>query len=144
MSKLILLIDDDKLPMKYYTKALEESGFAVEHFVEPDGALKFMEKNKTDIDMVVLDIMMPSGKTYKEKDTKMGLTTGLFLFKDIKSIAPKVPVIVLTNVRNPETLNEFPKECLFQKMNTPPFKLVEIIAKNIGGVDGDYGYSKET
>jgi DNA-binding NtrC family response regulator len=133
MGKIVLLIDDDNLPMKFYIKALEESGFTVKRFLGPDDVLDFMEKNAAEIGVVVLDIMMPPGKRYKDENTKEGLRTGVFLFKDIRRMYPNIPVIVLTNVKNPETLCEFPKDQLIQKMNCPPFTLVELVDKNIIG-----------
>lgn len=128
MGKQVLLVDDDRLPMRFYVRALEKSGFNVKHCLEPDSALSFVEDCKTGqqtIDVVILDIMMPPGKTYSSKDTNQGLTTGVLLLKRIKELLPNVPVVVLTNVRNPETIDkikQFEVEVL-EKTKSPAFEL---------------------
>ena len=55
MAELVLLVDDDKLPMQYYVRALEQKGFKVKHCLEPDSALDFLEKKAGQIDAVILN-----------------------------------------------------------------------------------------
>jgi CheY-like chemotaxis protein len=134
MKELILLVDDDRLPMKFYVKALLQKDFEVEHCLEPDSALAFARKKTTKIALIIMDIMMPPGETYRYKDTKEGLITGTFLFKDLRKedCCPNTPIVVLTNVRNPETLDKFNNQGLVklvQKMQCPPFELVEIVCE---------------
>ena len=130
MKKLVLLIDDDRLPMKYYVMAFQQEGFKVKQCLEPDSALDYVQKKGSEIDAIILDIMMPPGETYKNEDTNEGLITGVFLLKGLRKCCPAVPVVVLTNVKNPDTLNEFKDEDLVkvvQKMECPPFELVELV-----------------
>lgn len=134
MEKLVLLIDDDKLPMQFYIKALEQKGYKVKHCLEPDTALDFVRKKGSQIAAIILDIMLPPGKTYKNVDTNEGLRTGLFLLRDLRMCCPDVPIAVLTNVKNPETLSEFGGESLVtvvQKMKCPPFELAELTSAMI-------------
>jgi len=127
--KLVLLIDDNKLPMQFYIKALKQEGFEVEQCFEPDSALDFVEKNKEQIAVIILDIMMPPGKTYNSKDTKEGLKTGNFLYDGLRALCPNTPILVLTNVNQPETLKKFYDLGIDvkQKISCPPFELVELI-----------------
>ncbi len=130
MKKLVLLIDDDKLPMQYYVKALRQEGFKVEHCLEPDSALDFARKKGQQIDAIVLDIMLSPGKAYKDKKTVEGLKTGIFLSDNLQQLCPGKPVVVLTNVKNEETLNHFeesPQVKVIQKLDCPPFKFVEML-----------------
>jgi len=135
MAGLVLLIDDDKLPMQFYVKAMEQKGFEVKQCYEPDSAIAFMEKKASGIDAIILDIMLPPGKRYgKKKDTHEGLITGVFLLEELREEDhyPDTPVIVLTNVKNPDTLNEFRNKPLVkvaQKMDYPPFELAELVEK---------------
>lgn len=134
MEKLVLLVDDDNLPMQYYVKALKQKGFKVEHCLEPDSALDFVKKRGEEIVAIILDIMLPPGKTYQDKDTNQGLKTGVFLLEDLRKYCPNIPVVVLTNVRNPNTLDEFkdkPLVKLAQKMDYPPFELSDLVNKMI-------------
>lgn len=135
MAKLVLLVDDDKLPMQFYVRALERKGYEVKHFLEPDGALEFVSKKASEIEAIVLDIMMPPGRY---KNTNQGLRTGVFLLPDIRKHCPDIPVVVLTNVKNPNTLNEFKGKSsvkVVQKMAYPPFELADLVSKLTSGGD---------
>jgi len=130
MGKLILLIDDDKLPMLYYVKALEEMDFKVKQCYDPDSAIEFAKSHGSNIAAILLDVMMPPGKAYRNVNTNEGLRTGVFLFDDLRKHCPRVPVVVLTNVRNPETLSSFKEGALLkiaQKTDWPPFELTELV-----------------
>lgn len=132
MKRLVLLVDDDRLPMRYYVRALEQKGFTVRHCLEPDSALEFVTRNASEIAAVVLDIMMPPGNKYKTQDTNEGLATGGFLLEDIRAHCPNAPVVVLTNVKNPETLAKFqqgPFLQVVQKMDHPPFELADLVTE---------------
>lgn len=127
MERLVLLVDDDRLPMRFYIKAIEQKGYVVKHCLEPESALYFARKNASEIKAIVLDIMMPPGRY---EDTNEGLKTGVFLLPDLRKHCPDIPVVVLTNVRNPSTLAEFkgkPMLQVVQKMDCPPFELAELV-----------------
>jgi CheY-like chemotaxis protein len=132
MGKTVLLVDDDRLPMEYYVRALEQKGFEVKQCFEPDNALELAAKECSEICAIVLDIMMPPGKKYDDVDTHQGLITGLFLLDDLRRHCPDTPVVVLTNVRNPKTLDKLkgkPLVEVVQKMDYPPFEFAELVDK---------------
>lgn len=130
--KRILMIDDDKLPMQYYIRRLEKNNFEVKHFVKPDDAFEYLDNEQPHIDGVILDIMLPPGEKYKDEQTNQGLRTGFFVLKDLRNYQPysNIPVVILTNVRNPKTLAEFGKSELLSiafKPDYPPKKLVHLL-----------------
>ncbi len=134
MGKLVLLVDDDKLLMQLYVGALERKGYKVKHCFEPDSALAFVKENGRQIDAIILDVMMPPRKPYENEDTNGGLKTGIFLLRDLRKYCPNVPVVVLTNIRDPETLDELGKDPeveVVRKFNCPPFELVDLITQKI-------------
>lgn len=138
MEKHVLLVDDDKLPMRFYVKALQQKGCNVKHCFEPDSALEYVRKKGSKIDAVILDIMLPPGKAYKDKKTNEGLRTGVLLFVDLRNECPNVPVVVLTNVKNPSTLDEFkgkPLVKVVQKMECPPFELAWLVGEIVSKKD---------
>lgn len=102
----ILLIDDDVAPMKYYVKRLKTKYNVVQKII-PDDAYDFLNEKKGEICCIILDIMLPPSKKYKDHETSEGLKTGVLLYKDILNDFPKIPIIVFTNVRNPKTLTQF-------------------------------------
>ena len=137
MEKTVLFIDDDKLPMQYYVRALELKGFKVERFYEPDSALEYIQKKHDQIATIIMDIMMPFGR-YGPSATNKGLTTGVLLLDDIRRHCPNIPVVVLTNVKNPDSLIELKEGDmlrLVQKTDCPPFALVEIAQELIPSHD---------
>lgn len=129
MRELILLVDDNILPMQFYVKALQDAGFEVKQCLNPDEALEFTKKEKSRIKAIILDIMMPHGKTYNSKETNGGLKTGTLLYDSLKTLCPSTPIIVLTIVNKPEKLKKFHDIGIDveQKVSCPPFKLVEIV-----------------
>jgi CheY-like chemotaxis protein len=84
----ILIVDDETLYARLLKSSLEENtGYEI--FIAGGGneALELMEQHKPDL--VLLDILMPD-------------MNGLECLKRIKSIAPDVPVSMLTSVRDDE------------------------------------------
>ncbi len=132
MKTLVLLIDDEEFPMKYYRQALEMEGFQVEQIRDADTALDFAQKNRERIAVILLDCMMPPGKRYRNEDTQGGILTGVFLFADLRKQCPATPVIVLTNVAEQETLDRFekgPRVDVVEKLDCPPLELAELAGK---------------
>ena len=144
MAKLILFVDDDKLPMQYYVQALEKRGFEVQRYFEPDNALEFIMKENTQIEVIIMDIMMPFGK-YGADATKKGLITGVLLLDDIRKYCPNTPVIILTNVKNPKTHIKFEEGDLLkiiQKTDCPPFELVDLVNEVIPNTNKPTNFEK--
>ena len=134
MSKLkgknILLIDDDRLPTKYYIMALEQSGCNVHYSSDNDSALEIL-KGERNFDLIIQDVMRPPGRCLSRIETREGLQSGLTFYKEyIQTLAPTVPVVFLTNTRNLDIVNvisNFPNCTICQKMEVPPFELVKIV-----------------
>jgi len=141
MDKIILFIDDEWAPNRPYFDELKDQRFVCEHCRGTDAAWAFLVQNKNRVALIVLDIMMDPGERYKDEDTHSGLTTGVFLFKDLRKSYPDIPIIVLTHVLNQETLDGFSqdqKEYIRQKTDCMPFELVELIRRRLG-LDEDGG-----
>ena len=133
----VLLIDDEKLPMGYYVRALEKEGFVVKQFYDPDTAYEFVEHKNPRLEAIILDIMMLPGKRYENNDTDEGLATGTFLYKDLRQHYPDLPFIVLTNVSNQQTLLRLqndPKLTVVQKLDYPPFELARLVGNKVKAV----------
>ena len=134
MSK-ILLVDDEKLPMEYYIRAFRMNNYEVKQCFNPDSALELVEKKPIPFKAIILDIMMLPGEKYKNEDTDDGLKTGKLLYRDLRAHYPNIPIIILTNVSNPE-IHLVPGEtsdtlAIVQKIDYPPFELVALVKKMI-------------
>lgn len=127
---IILVIDDERLPISYYISSLERAQWTVRHLLKCDEVDRVAREASDEIDLIILDIMMPSGNSYSTADTNYGLRTGVLLYRDLRKMLPHTPIVILTNVSNHETLDSFPKEkrtLVCQKLDTPPSKLVDIV-----------------
>ena len=121
----VLLIDEDEYPLKFYTQQLEEDGFKITQCFSVDCALRALANGKFDI--VILDCMMPTGDNYANEDTQEGLRTDVFLYRDIRKVGGELPIIVLTNVTEQETLEQFQGDSFVRvvgKLDCPPAELV--------------------
>ncbi len=139
MRNKILLIDDDFLPMQYYVSKLNKEGWEVIHLKDADKALEYLIQasnvNSNDIALVLLDVMLPYGKKYTSEETEEGLKTGIFLLEDIRRyLGDEVPIIILTNVKNPEILilfNRYPDVVVLSKLEYPPNELAALVHSKI-------------
>jgi two-component system, chemotaxis family, sensor histidine kinase and response regulator PixL len=106
----ILIVEDDPVLQKMYTEKFSYEGFLVLN--AKDGAEAFEVATKSDVDLILLDIMLPriSGTDFLER----------------YRVTPKgksVPVIALTNLAEDEekqrALKLGVKEYLVKAMQTP-------------------------
>ncbi len=77
----ILLIEDDARVQEIVERGLGARGFAVSCASDPETGLELV--SKFDIDLVLLDLMLPSRH-------------GLQVLEDIRAVKPRLPVIALT------------------------------------------------
>ncbi len=93
MKKIILIIEDEDLMVRMYTKLFSFEGFDVSSSTNGEHGLKKAKEEKPDL--IILDIMMP----------KMN---GLEVLEALKSNpeTAKIPVVILTNLGNDETLKQ--------------------------------------
>lgn len=88
-TKKILIVEDDTVLLQMLGNVLREHGFTV---FEAQNGIEGIAHIKNDTpDLVLLDIDMP----------QMG---GLFMLKTIRKNGDKTPVIMLTNINNPNSV----------------------------------------
>lgn len=91
MSKVVLLVEDNDFIRNMYQLKLAKADLMVVEAVDGKMALDKLEQQKPDI--VLLDLMMPN-------------VGGIEVLKALKkkNLIPNLPVIVLTNVMDPQTV----------------------------------------
>lgn len=127
---MILFIDDESRQMESYIEELRLSGYKVEPKDNVDEALSYLEENLLQITMVILDIMMPPGKSFKNGEVEHGLRTGVKFYKRIRELSSDLQVIVLTNVSDEKIAHFFHQErncCFLPKEEILPYQLAEEI-----------------
>jgi signal transduction histidine kinase/CheY-like chemotaxis protein len=98
----VLVADDDPLVRKFVAKVLEPDGYIIHEAVDGQQTLDFISKNPDQVDLLLLDLMMP------EK-------SGIDVIKELKleRKAPHLPIIIITNYL--ETFKEQDQELLSRK-----------------------------
>lgn len=132
---MILMIDDEPRQMDSYHRELEFCGYAVEYCANVDEALRVLAAQGAQVELLILDIMMPPGAAFKDADTQQGLRTGERFFEQVRAERPDLPVMILTNVSRARLEKRFKREraCrLLQKEEYLPFELAEEVEKMIG------------
>lgn len=96
MSKVVLLVEDNEFIRNMYQLKLAKADLTVIEAIDGRMALERITEQKPDL--VLLDLMMPN-------------VGGLEVLKDLKKqgILPDLPVIVLTNVMDPQTIDQAKK-----------------------------------
>jgi two-component system alkaline phosphatase synthesis response regulator PhoP len=102
MGKKVMVIDDEKNTVKFLSVLLSENGY--EPIVAYDGQEGFQKIEENDIDLIVLDVMMPK-------------KTGFVLFKQLKKNDQykDIPILMLTAVAASLTELDAQKEDTFER-----------------------------
>ena len=126
---MILFVDDEKREMESYRMELElelpDSGVVFKRNI--DDALSFFEDNQNQIELLILDIMMPQGKAF-ESAPDNGLKTGIHFYRKVRTITPAMPIIIFTNISDENIEKAFSNDekCwLMKKENYYADELVE-------------------
>ncbi len=133
---MILFVDDEKRGIESYKEELDlqlkESLHTerTEWAGNVDDALLLFEERAAEISLLVLDIMMPPGKSFGMDETQQGRRTGERFYERVRQRAPDLPVMILTNVRDPRVIERFRAEdenkCrFFRKKRVLPFEFAE-------------------
>lgn len=129
---MILFVDDERRHISSYVSELEELGYRVVCENSVDQALQFLNNNRSNLKLIILDIMMPPGRSFKKMDTDEGRRTGVYFFEQVKERAPELPVIVLTNVSDDDVLDRLRDEenCwYFQKKDYLPYEIAQEVKR---------------
>jgi len=115
MGKKVLVVDDDKNAVKFMSVMLEENGY--EPIVAYDGREGLQKIGENDVDLIVLDVMMPK-------------KTGFVLFKELKKKDEykDIPILMLTAVAASLTELDAQEEDTFER---PYDSLRESLRKTI-------------
>ena len=102
MGKKVLVIDDEKNIVKFLSVLLTENGY--EPIVAYDGQEGMQKIEENDIDLILLDVMMPK-------------KTGFVLFKQLKKndAYKDIPILMLTAVAASLTELDAQKEDTFER-----------------------------
>ena len=107
---MILFIDDEKRRMKSYVEELELSSYQVKFISDVDSAVEYFKKYQEKVELIILDIMMPTGNSFNSSQTGNGLRTGVPFYEEIRKQKPILPIIIFTNVYDEQLLQYIDKD----------------------------------
>lgn len=96
----IVVVDDEKAAVAPWLDELTEQ-FEVVYFDDASQALDALPGLvREGFDLLVCDLMMPTGPGMSPDRTSSGTRTGLLVYDVFREALPRLPVIVLSNVRD--------------------------------------------
>lgn len=109
----MVVIDDERVITRFLERLLQRSGYRATAFTAPRDALQFVMDHGEDIDMVILDLMMPD-------------LDGAELFELIRHRYPALPIIIISGFsaqETPDRLLSLGRSTFLHK----PFKAREVL-----------------
>jgi PAS domain S-box-containing protein len=118
-NETILFIDDEKMLANVIKTILEELGYKVFMETDPTKAVKFFNKSKGDIDLVITDKTMPR-------------MTGFDVARKLRKIRPDIPIIMCSGFQDKDDQENL-SLCGIKHFFIKPMKIEEIaeIIRNI-------------
>ena len=111
---MILFVDDEPRIMDsfrvYLEIKLKEIGKHLEFISNIDEAVTYFNENSPNIELVILDVMMPGGKSFDFNRSNGGMRTGFLFYQDIRKQLPDITIFIFTNSINENVKNEVEKD----------------------------------
>jgi hypothetical protein len=126
---MIFFVDDDVIHIKDYLDELSDD-YIVYHERSIDKAFEFIIQNRHEIELLILDMMIPSGNLLKEKDNDNGRRTGNLFIEELKNRIDLTlfPIIIFTHV-NIQNLPSVVSGVKLQKLQKEEFTPYEFSLK---------------
>ena len=110
---MILWVDDDTMSaLDSFIDDITDGGWDISLAQNPDEMWKILESSEKPINCIIMDIMLPTGESIDPIASKMGITSGLELIKQLKNNEKyyNIPIIIFTIVDDPE-LSKYADDC---------------------------------
>ncbi|MGA3133454.1 MAG: response regulator [Terracidiphilus sp.] len=95
---MILLLDDEGEYIENVLDELRSLGLQVVFLSNVDDALEYIKNNRSNIQAIVCDVMMPHGRAFAASATEDNRITGLRFAEKIREGGIKLPIVFLTNL----------------------------------------------
>jgi DNA-binding NtrC family response regulator len=132
----VVFIDDDTRLIEHFADAVRGAGFNAHHLRGPDEALAYLARPDVPVDVIIWDMMMAPGETFRDDDTESGLSTGRLLYPRMRALRPNAHYILLT-ARGDVSFEDFDspiaRSHVRYKTELSVRGLVEVIAELLGG-----------
>ena len=95
-NKTVLIVEDDEALVNSYAEAIESAGYKALKAVDGYQGLDMLNKNLSDVKLILLDLMMPGVD---------GLEV-LRAIKDDEEMYGNAPIVILTNMTSENVIKE--------------------------------------
>ena len=133
---MILFLDDEKWYLQSYLEELEMRKLKVVFTSEVKEAHKLLGENAGQIELMILDVMMPL-EDESETQPDSGLSTGIRVYEKVRQKYQTLPIIIFTNDSDGMVEERFSKEdnCWFMKKDDYlPFELADEVEKILSSI----------
>jgi predicted nucleotide-binding protein len=130
----ILFVDDDRFLSIVYVDALRDEGYEVVEASGVDSAISLARDR--DFDAVILDIMLPPGRSFTNLETQGGFKTGIALARRLREMLPAAGIVALTMSTDPEVQEWFTSDdtvAYADKKSVLPNQLARIVKNLLEG-----------
>ncbi len=130
---MILFIDDEPRIMHgyfaYLEREMQQYGHDVQFVSNVDDALDLFDNRRPEIDLIILDIMMPPGERFSSDETNEGLQTGVVFYKRIRNHLPDLPVLIFSNYYDEDLDNDLRQDVNCRFLQKADYLLDEFVAE---------------
>lgn len=137
----ILMLDDEPEYTTYHCEALEDAGFSVTVKSNIDDAVNALQNGGTKFHLIIMDLLMPPGKSERNKVNIDLRQTGVKLHKTIRLELglEETPIIIMSVVRDPAVLKQimnfeqtYSNKIEFLKKPVRPAQLINAVRQFLG------------
>ena len=131
MKRLIVLyIDDEADTEKFKSKCeiMREEGIDVIGVTSVRDAIPKVTELAKEIDLILLDIIMPPEDYYTLEETNGGIGTGFRLLQDIREVVKDIPIIIVS-IRRKNVVEELLKKYNIRKFLEKPLSTPQMITE---------------
>lgn len=129
--KKALFVDDEPFLQQALFAVLEADGISCVSTSNISEAMAYLEKYD-DVSIIITDIMMPPGESYKEIDSSIA---GFCLVDEVIKKYPKIPIICLSVIGDQGKIAKLKKKGVLylRKGETPLDTAIDLIKSKIRG-----------
>lgn len=125
---MILFIDDEARLMDSHRQHLEfklaEYQKELIYFSDVDPAMDFFTAHKDELELVILDVMMPPGHSF-DKDSNHGLKTGFLIYRNFRAASPELPILFYTNSADDVVANKQQEDSHLKYLSKVNYSLLD-------------------
>ena len=127
---MILFLDDEEQRMKPYVEMCIFEGLDVKPIFDPEQAWRLLEENAGEVELLILDVMMPSGDRFDRPRALDGIRTGVVFLEEMRKKWVSLPVLLFTSSNDKHLdaiAQQYPRTYLERKQAVLPDQLPNLI-----------------